>query len=78
VPGAGPGPGRLLGTATAPVLVLDLVLDRGTDLATVVRGVEQRVLRPTRTTVEREELPAAVHVEVQDSAGAGATTARVG
>lgn len=77
VPGVAQARARLLGTATAPVLVLDLVLHRGADLVTVWRGVEQRVLRPARTTVERDELSAAVHVEVQDSPGAGATTARV-
>jgi hypothetical protein len=77
VPGVAQARARLLGTAAAPVLVLDLVLHRGADLGTVLQGVEQQVLVAARTTVERDELPTAVHVEVEASPGAGATTARV-
>lgn len=68
---------RLLGTPEEPVLVLDLVLRRGADLAAVCRGVEEHVLVPARATVERAELPTAVHLEVESDPGASAATARV-
>ena len=77
VPGVASARARLLGTATEPVLVLDLVLHRGADLAAVWRGVAQQVLAPARTTVQRAELPTAVHVEVESALGGSAPAARV-
>lgn len=68
---------RLRGTPTEPVLVLDLVLRRDADLATVWAAVEQHVLAPARTTVERAGLPASVHVEVAAAPSARPRPVRV-